>query len=322
MKFVALDIGGTHARFAPARASADGSVSVAEPVTLKTDDYPGLAEAWAEFARRSERPPPRNAAIAIAAPVTDDTVPMTNNSWVIRQSRIASELGLDRVSILNDFAAVAHAAAALGDSALEQVSGPDIPLPAHGAVTVLGPGTGLGVAWFHRFSGGYHVQATEGGHIAFAPADELDDFLLHRLRAALGRVSVERVVSGPGLQDIRNALADRDGRAAPEMTDAALWGQGIDGADSLASEAVERFCRSLGGVAGDYALAHGSNAVILAGGIAWRLRRHLRGAGFASRFRAKGRYETMMASIPVKLLVHPQPGLLGAAAAFAKDHCP
>ena len=94
----------------------------------------------------------------------------------------------------------------------------------------------------------------------------------------------------------------------------------MSGEDSLAAAAVDRFCLSLGSVAGDMALAHGAKGVVIAGGLGYRLRETLLRSGFAERFRAKGRFESMMAGIPVKLIVHPQPGLFGAAAAFACEH--
>lgn len=94
----------------------------------------------------------------------------------------------------------------------------------------------------------------------------------------------------------------------------------MDGSDSLAVAAVERICLSLGSVAGDIALAQGGSAVVIAGGLGKRIKDMLIGSGFAERFRAKGRFEAMMAAVPVKLITHPEPGLLGAAAAFAREH--
>ena len=92
------------------------------------------------------------------------------------------------------------------------------------------------------------------------------------------------------------------------------------GEDSIAAAAVERFCLSLGAVAGDIALAQGATGVVVAGGLGLRLRETLQRSGFAARFTAKGRFEGLMSRLPVKLITHPQPGLLGAAAAFAKEH--
>jgi len=313
-ELVALDVGGTHARFALASVEADGSISLGEPVTLATADHPDPESAWREFQSRVGRVPSA-AAIAIAGPVTGDRVPMTNSRWVLHISAFKDTLGLEAVTVLNDFGAVAHAVARAPEDQLVHVAGPEQALPAQGTVSVIGPGTGLGVAHFHRFDGRYHVQATEGGHIGFAPQDELDDRILAALRARHGRVATERVNAGPGIVAIYEALG---GSELPD--DRAIWEHGIAGRDSLAAQAVDRFCASLGTVAGDYALAHGASAVVLAGGLGLKLRECLPRGGFAERFRAKPRYEAMMAAIPVKLIVHPQPGLYGAVAAFQMEH--
>jgi glucokinase len=317
---VALDIGGTHARFALASIGAEGTIEIGEPVTLKTGDYASLQTAWADFAARAGGEIPKAAAIAFAGPVTGETIHLTNNSWIIRTGHLDEQLGLERVTVLNDFAAVAHAAARCGAEWFLHLAGPDKPLPATGTISVIGPGTGLGVAHFHRFAGGYHVQATEGGHIDFAPVDHIDDDILARLRKLHRRVSAERVVSGPGIVAIHTALAALENRTVPELDDRTIWELGTSGGDPLATAAVDRFCLSLGSVAGDYALAHGASGVVIAGGLGYRIRQTMLVSGFAERFRFKGRYEEIMARIPVKLIVHPQPGLFGAAAAFAREH--
>jgi len=131
---------------------------------------------------------------------------------------------------------------------------------------------------------------------------------------------VERIVAGPGLVDIYQTLARIEGRAVQQLDDKALWALGMSGEDSLATAAIERFCLSLGSVAGDIALTQGASAVVIAGGLGLRIKDILLASGFAERFRAKGRFEAMMARMPVKLITHPQPGLFGAAAAFCKEH--
>jgi len=320
-ELVALDVGGTHARFA--RAWIDnGRIELGEPITLNTSDYASLQTAWEEFARASGGPVPRAASIAIAAPIVGDTIRMTNNSWIFRTDAIDEQLGLDKVTLINDFGAVAHAVARTPEEQLVHIAGPDKPLPERGTVTVVGPGTGLGVAHFHRFPGGYHVQSTEGGHIDFAPLDEIDDRMLAKLRKEHRRVSTERVHSGPGIWEIYQALAAVEKRPVEPTDDRTIWERGLAREDSLAVAAVDRFCASLGSVCGDYALAHGASAVVLAGGLGLRLREVLPKSGFGERFRFKGRYTEMMAGIPVKMIVHPQPGLYGAAAAFANEHRP
>ena len=200
-------------------------------------------------------------------------------------------------------------------------AGPASTLPTSGTISVLGPGTGLGVAHFWRDGkGGYRVQPTEGGHGDFAPVDAIEDAILARLRKRHTRVSDERVVSGPAIIDIYQTLAAMEKRAVNELDDRTIWERGTNGEDSLASAAVDRFCLALGSVAGDIALIQGAAGVVIAGGLGYRIRETLLASGFAERFCAKGRFASLMATLPVKLIVHPQPGLYGAAAAFAMEH--
>ena len=317
---VAIDVGGTHARFALASVTGNGVIRLGEAVTLKTGDHASLQTAWEEFERRAEAPVPRAAAIAIAGPVNGEIVRMTNNSWVLQTGALDEQLGLEQVTVLNDFGAVAHAVARAPAEQLVHITGPDIALPERGTVSVIGPGTGLGVAHFHRYPGGYQVQATEGGHMEFAPLDALDDWMMARLRKRHLRVSTERVHSGPGIVEIYQAIAALEKREAEPLDDRTIWQRGLAREDSLCAATVDRFCHSLGSLVGDYALAHGASAVVLAGGLGLKLREVLPHSAFGERFRFKGRYTQMMSGIPVKLITHPQPGLYGAAAAFAAEH--
>lgn len=320
MQIVSVDIGGTHARFALAEIAQGRVVGLGDAVTMQTAEHASFQTAWEAFAEHVGGPLPRAVAIAIAAPVTGDLIKFTNNPWIIRPALIPEKLGVDQWVLVNDFEAVGHAVAQADASHFVHLTGPEADLPDTGTISIIGPGTGLGVAHVWRGGGRYHVVATEGGHIDFAPLDGIEDAILARLRNRYRRVSAERVVSGPGLIDIYEALAAIEGRAAVSLQDKALWTLGLSGDDSLAAAAVDRFCLSLGSVAGDIALAQGGKAVVIAGGLGLRLRDTLLRSGFAERFRAKGRFEALMASLPVKLITHPQPGLFGAAAAFAKDH--
>jgi glucokinase len=321
MELVTVDIGGTHVRFAIATVGAGGTVALGKVVTLHTADYRSFADAWAEYARRHSADLPRAAAFSIAAPILDVEIRLVNNPWVIRRDTLPGEIGVDRLVILNDFGAVGHAVATVPADCFSPVAGPAGPLPAVGTISILGPGTGLGVAHLWRDGkGGYRVQATEGGHFSFAPIDAVDDALLDRLRARHGRVSAERVVSGPGIVDIYAVLAAADGGDRPVRDDKALWQLGIAGQEVLAAAAVEHFCRQLGAVAGDVTLAQGGSACVIAGGLGLRLAQVLPKSGFGAWFRAKGRFAEIMTAMPVKLITHPQPGLVGAAAAFAREH--
>ncbi len=320
MRVVAVDIGGTHARFAVADV-VGGSVQSLDPsVTLNTAEYASFQTAWEAFAARQAGALPRAAAIAIAGPIRGEVLQLTNNPWIIRPALISEKLGVDTYTLVNDFEAVGHAVAQVSPNDLHHVCGPDVALPGEGSITIVGPGTGLGVAQLFRKDGRYHVIATEGGHVDFAPLDSIEDAVLAALRERYRRVSVERIVSGPGLAAIHEVLARLEGRDAPQRDEKALWQAALAGTDSLAAAALDRFCLSLGAIAGDFALAHGPKAVVIAGGVGLRLADHLPRSGFAERFAAKGRFETLMRSVPVRLITHPQPGLFGAAAAFAREH--
>jgi glucokinase len=320
MEIVAVDIGGTHARFALAEVGGGRVHSLSEPVTLKTAEHASFQTAWEDFAAQTGRALPRAAGIAIACPVGGEVLKLTNNPWIIRPAMIPEKMQVDQFSLVNDFNAVGHAVAQLSADQFRHLCGPDAALPESGTISIVGPGTGLGVAHVLRARGDYHVNPTEGGHIDFAPLDALEDAILTRLRARYRRVSVERVVAGPGLREIYEALAAIEGKAVQSFDDKTLWTLAQSGEDSLATAALDRFCMTLGSVAGDIALAQGASAVVIAGGLGLRIAEILAKSGFAGRFAAKGRFEAMMAAMPVKLITHPQPGLFGAAAAYAKEH--
>lgn len=322
MDLVAVDIGGTHARFVIASVAANGTIELGEPDTLHTKDHASFQTAWEDFRGRQGGALPPRVSLSVAGPADSEVIRFTNNPWIIRRTLMKPKLGVDAFTIVNDFAAVAHAVGRAPEGHFVHITGPDQPLAAEGTISVLGPGTGLGVAHLYRSPGrGYRVQATEGGHIDFAALDSIEDAILARLRKRHTRVSTERVVSGPAIRDIYHTLAALENRSTTDEDDVAIWTRGLDGSDSLAAAAVDRFCLSLGSVAGDIALAQGGfGGVVIAGGLGARLREHLPVSGFAERFRAKGRFAELMASIPVKLIVHPQPGLYGAAAAFAAEH--
>ena len=320
-QIVTTDIGGTHARFALATISAGSVTALGEPVTLKTSEHASFQTAWEEFGRRSGVALPAELAMAFAGPVGGEVLKLTNNPWVIRRALMQERLAVERFTVVNDFGAVAHAVAALDGDAYTHLCGPAVSLPASGVTTIIGPGTGLGVAaLLRRQDGHYHVIETEGGHVDFAPLDSLEDKILTELRRSFRRVSVERLVSGRGLFNIYEALGAIEKRPLEIRDDKELWAAALDGRDSLANAALDRLCLTLGAVAGDLALAQGANSVVIGGGLGRRLAAYLPRSGFRDRFIAKGRFERRMDEMPVKLITYPEPGLMGAAAAFAREH--
>ena len=319
-KVAVADVGGTHARFALAAIEGGRVLSLEEPVTLKTAEFASFQTAWEEFGRGAAIELPKELAIAFAGPVGGGVLKLTNNPWVIRPALIKERLGVDRSVIVNDFGAVGYAVATLPDEHFQHICGPERPLPDLGVTSIVGPGTGLGVAALLRARDHYEVIETEGGHVDFAPLDLLEDKILTELRRNFRRVSVERIASGRGLWNLYEALGAIEGRDLTFHDEKELWAAALAGSDSLANAALDRLCLTLGAVAGDMALAQGANSVVIAGGVGLRLADYLPRSGFRDRFIAKGRFERRMDEMPVKLITHPQPGLFGAAAAFAREH--
>jgi glucokinase len=317
MKIVVADIGGTHARFALAELAPGALPRLGPMKRYRTREHEGLASAWAAFARDCGEPLPRDAALAVAAPIEGEVLTFMNCAWRIERASLAAELGLERMILLNDFGAVANAVSMLGSDALEPIMGPDAPFPEDGVTTVLGAGTGLGVALFLRRGGAVTIVETEASHIAFAPQGAEEEGLRDALAARYGRASVERVVCGPGLIDLYRFLGGGDW---DEARPGDLWSAAIEGGDALAARGLDIFVRCFGAAAGDISLAHGAMGVAITGGLANRIRHLLRGPEFAERFVAKGRYRPRMARIPVKLVTTEEPGLLGAAVAFQRAY--
>lgn len=314
------DIGGTHARFAIAQVDGHHVEQLTDQVVMNSADHASLQTAWEFYAEQIGRSLPKDGAIAVAGPVGGSLLRLPNNPWIVRPEAIPAKLGLDRYTLVNDFGAVAHAVAHLNGDNLLHCCGPDESLPMVGPISIFGPGTGLGTVQLLRTKDSYHVIEAEGGHIDFAPRDSIEDQILQMLRKRHRRVSVERIVSGPGLVAIYEVLSKIEGRSAAPISDRDLWALALEGNDSLAAAALDRFCLSLGSVAGDLALAQGAKAVVIGGGLGARIADILPQSGFCERFVAKGRFENVMQNIPVKLLSHPQPGLFGAASAFLKEH--
>lgn len=315
-RIVVGDIGGTHARFAIAELSGGARPRLGPMRKYRTREHDGLAAAWARFAREAGEPLPAAASLAVAAPIEGEVLRFLNSPWRIDRRTIAAELELDRLHLLNDFGAVAHAVSVLDEGELEPIAGPGA-LPAEGVVSVIGPGTGLGVALLARRGGRVTVIETEAAHIAFAPLDPEEEALADAIGARYGRASVERIVSGPGLIDIHRFLGGEGDHEAVRAGE--LWSAAIDGRDGVAAHALDLLVRCFGAAAGDISLAHGAMGVVVTGGLAGRIAHLLRSPMFAARFTAKGRYRERMQRVAVMLATLPEPGLLGAALAYARE---
>jgi glucokinase len=303
------DIGGTSARFALADLAGEAP-RLSQQRSLPCADFASLQHAVEHYLQTVGERPAR-AAIAVASPVGEDEIRLTNRAWSFSRTGLQKSLGLDALEVLNDFGAIAWAVPVLGAGDVAALHGTHAAPPAC-PVTVIGPGTGLGVALLTGDAArGWNVASTEGGHVSFAPLDEEERQIAAWLNARFDRVSNERVLSGAGLSHIDAALGSDGGaklRDPAAVVDAALAGQ-----DPVARRALERFCAVLGSVAGDAALIHGARTVMIAGGIVPRFIPFLRSSKFRERFLAKGRIASYLEPVSIQVITHAVPGLLGAA---------
>ena len=304
------DVGGTHARF----ALVDTQGHVRNPRTFQAKDYGSLTDVIEEYLETTAgKRRPARAVVAVAGPVLDGEIEFTNLDWVVSEGDLLAHFEFEAVKLINDFAAQALACPRLDDGDLRRI-GPDVGRGAYDCpVVVLGAGTGFGVAGIARNERGDVPIATEGGHAAFAPNDEVEVEVWRRLREKFGRVSIERLLSGAGVYDLYCALADIEGRdpVLPDQT--AVTAEGLAG-DPLAGATLDRFLGMLGAVAGDLALSFGARGgVYVSGGIAPRMADRLSTSPFRARFEDKGRLSDYVRGIPTFLVLHPYPAIIGAA---------
>jgi glucokinase len=314
---LAGDIGGTNARLRLARARG-GALEVLAERAYRVADFGGLEHALDAFighARAAAAEPLliERACFAVAGPIDEGRAKLTNAAWTMEARAIAERLGIASVRLVNDF----HAATAgIGDVppsgllVLQQGVG-----VARGPRLAIGAGTGLGVAYAIPSGDRYRVVPGEGGHVGLAPADDEQIDLVRFLRATLGRVSAEHVLSGPGIVRLY-AFVLGGTRAVPEdvaREGAAAVARRAEAGEAQALRAIGLFASILGAVAGDHALSVlATGGVYIAGGIAAKLAKHLVEGGFVDAFNAKGVHSALMARMPVRVVLDEGLGLAGA----------
>ena len=309
--FYAADVGGTHVRVGLIRAGHDGAIEVLSYRKYRNAEHPGLGAILADFA--SHNLPVSDCVIATAGyALADGTVISANLPWPLSASRIRDELGFGSVHLVNDFEAVAHAAAHMGDSQVLQLTGPvDAP---RGPILIVGPGTGLGAALWIPVGEQSIVLATEAGQASLAATTELELAVLQQMLQGRPHVSIEHALSGPGLLNLYHALCAVRGTAPTHTTPDAVSAAACDGSDPLAVETLQLFCGILGSTIGDMALIYGvQGGVYLAGGILPKIGQFLLHSSFVERFLNKGPMTKALQRIPVRLVEHGQLGVIGAA---------
>ena len=307
------DIGGTNARFAIADPENPG---FSNAKTLQCADYASADDAIRHYLDDLSFAIPEVICLAVAGPVIESTVQVTNNHWTLNAADIASDFGIANVRLLNDFEAVAYSILELRAEDSEAIGLPDQRPMLDGDfnIAILGPGTGLGITGLVRRGQALIPIVGEGGHIGFAPKSQVQVEILNALRSKFDRVSVERLVSGSGIENIYWALTRIHGEQRTQLSAQEIFAGSGDEGDPRATETTHMFFEILGQIAGDLALLLGAeDGVYIAGGITKRYPTLLQNSGFRNAFENKGRHRALMERIPTQLITHDEPGLLGAA---------
>lgn len=324
-RFLVADVGGTNARFAVAERSHECAYSGFRLIKFRSiavSQFGNFDDAIAEYLDSSglAQSGVAGASLAVASAVGIGEIRFTNSPWRFSRQSLTERFKFKKLLIVNDFEALALQIQHRPPNFITRFrDGESHP---NAARVVVGPGTGLGVAGLIRHSSTdgqfrWIPIPGEGGHIAFAPGDDVEEALLAYLRTTFGRVSIERVASGPGLTNIYRFLSCRAGRESIDDSPDAISKRALSSADPIAADAVNLFLGIVGSFAGDAAMMFGARGgVFLGGGILPRLVPLLGNSGFFKKFNEKGRHSDWMAKIPIDLIVNDKAALLGAAIAL------
>ncbi len=307
------DIGGTNARFALERAP--GQIEAIR--VLRCADHTEFAIAVETYLVEIGQPTVRHAAIAIANPVQGDEIKMTNHHWAFSIEATRRRLNFDTLLIVNDFTALAMSLPHLEPAHLSQVGqGESRP---GGVIGLVGAGTGLGVGGLIPTAGRWIALGSEGGHVTFSPADEREIAVLQYCWKTWPHVSAERLVSGPGIELIYQALAARSGVAAGPLATPEIIQRALAGSDPLCVDVVDCFCGMLGTVASNVAVTLGTlGGIYIGGGVVPHLGEYFARSSFRRRFEEKGRFGDYLGNIPTFVITAPYPAFVGVAAILAE----
>jgi len=305
------DIGGTNARFALMNGREIGVID-----HLKVADFRGAIDAIATFLqRRAPHRKPNAAVLGVAGPVENNCCTITNSRWLIDGANLKQAFGFDAVRLLNDFEAVAWSLPelqpqdvyALGEQ--RRIAG--------APMLALGPGTGFGAACLFSPDALPFAAVTEAGHATLPATSDREAEVIAHLRRRFGHVSIERVLSGTGLENLYQALACIDGVAAPARDAAAITRAALEGSCDVSQASLDMFCSFLGAVAGDLALTFAARGgVFIAGGIVRRFANRLSRSSFRKQFESKGRFESYLRDIPTQVVVRADESFIGLKAFF------
>ncbi len=308
------DIGGTNARFA---WRAEPGSAISDAASYPGAQFASLQDAMRHYLCEQGKPVPPACAIGIANPIVGDQVRMTNHDWAFSIAQVRSEIGLQRLLVINDFSALALALPELRAADLRQVGGGrgEVGAP----LALIGPGTGLGVSGLLPMAGGRQaVLNGEGGHVTLCACDDTEARVVAWLHRRFGHASAERALSGPGLVNLYEAACEFAALPAQRLSPPQVIDHARSGADAACMSAVQLFCNLLGSVTGNLALTLGARGgVYVGGGIAPHLLPEIEASRFRERFESKGRFRDYLAAMPTFIIdAATSPALLGASRAL------
>lgn len=307
------DVGATHARFA---LETEPGVLQAVQV-LKCQDYPGFVPLLHSYLAQQGDIKLQHAALAVANPIEGDLVRMTNRDWSFSIEAVRRELGLHTLLVVNDFTALAMSIPGLHASERMQVGAGNA--LENSVIGLLGPGTGLGVSGLIPTADGFVTLGSEGGHVNFAPANELEYEILKRAWRHWPHVSSERLISGPGIELIYQTMGEMTGQSLPQIGAVDILAAGLAETDPLCVATLECFCGMLGSAAGNLAVTLGATGgIYIGGGIVPRMGAWFASSPFRERFEAKGRFSNFVAHIPTYVITTPNPAFQGVSAILSE----
>lgn len=321
------DIGGTNARFAMIDAGRRNDPELLGIRRYPVTQFESLAAAIGHYLQETGvAAGPRRAVLGVAAPVNADRIAITNNPWTFSVEELRTGCRFDSLAVINDFSANSMSLPHLKPADVRAI-GPSADIAAGAMATgrdcsfaVIGPGTGLGVGGLLIRGGRAIPVDSEGGHTSFAPANAFEFAILEAVQQRFERVSYERLICGPGLMNLYRAVCGVEGVAASAETSEQVTALAAGNRRGAEFRTLALFCEILGACAGDVALMFGAwDGVYLAGGMLATLMPWLESGGFRQRFEAKGRYRSALQAVPTLAILHPDLGLLGAAARALAD---
>ncbi len=310
------DIGGTNARFALVE---DTDFALLAVRNLVCADYPTIVDAIRDYLSSVSIGNPARAALSVATPVVGDNLMMTNHSWSFSVSETRQALGWDLLKVFNDYTALALSLPYIPDNQCLKVGGGE---ESNNQVkAAIGPGTGLGVSGLIPVGDRWLPLESEGGHVSYGPMTERESEIMQVIRKSLKHISVESLVSGPGISLIYEVITGLETSEAKKLKPGEVTRLAIEDRSLMAVEALSIFCGVLGTVAGNLALTLGARGgVYIGGGIIPNMENFFVASKFRERFEQHGRFTTYLSKIPTYLIDADYPALIGAMVSLNKEY--